>query len=111
MALAPAAGIRRPVEAFARLGRVDALLAEIEPIVGEIAGAYLDSQATAAATEARLSEEALLPDPGAFLSFIERRRVRLLAYPEGRRLVRGRLMRNGLPGLRDLFTTTAMTLN
>lgn len=109
--LAPTAGLAHvPPEAWARLVRVETLLADIEPIVGDVARAYLDNHINGAATEERLAAEALLPAPEAFVPFIERRRTRVLAYPEGRRLVTRRLADRGLLALHTVFTDDALTL-
>ncbi len=83
--LAPAAGLSgRDLD---RLVRVEERLAELEPLIGDIAREYLDNAITAATARARLSTEALVADQDALLPFIERQRTRLLAYPAGRRLV------------------------
>lgn len=83
--LAPAAGL--PAGDLERLVRVEDLMTPLEPVIGDIARDYLDNRINAAGAAARLTAEALVPDPEALLAFIERRRSRLLAYPAGRRLV------------------------
>jgi len=59
--------------------------------VAHIARDYLDSSQAAAAMTDRLRDEALVLDPGGMLSFIEKQRVKVLAYPLGRRLVQDAL--------------------
>ena len=80
-------------------------------MIADIAGAYLDNRATTAATGRRLADEALLADPDAFVGFIERRRTRLLAYLEGRRLARDAISRHGIGYLHGLFTSRVLTFD
>ena len=111
-ALAPAAGLTGLTDDdLQRLARIEALLADIEPVIGDIAGAYLDNRTTAAAAAQRLADEALLVDPDAFVAFIERRRTRLLAYSEGRRLVHDAISRHGIGYLHGLFTSRVLTVD
>lgn len=99
--LAPAGGLQAAdVE---RLARVEEHLAAIEGAVGAIARDYLDNRITTATAVSRLSDEALIADAEAFSMFIERRRTRLLAYPEGRRLVLERIGAEGLTALPPLL--------
>ncbi len=99
--LAPAAGI--PARDLDRLVRVEDLLAQIEPIVVDIAREYLDNRIGNARARYRLREDALVADPDTMLPFIERQRTKLLAYPAGRALVRGSLGAEGLFDLRAGF--------
>ncbi len=101
--LAPVAGLERPMEDFARLVRVEQAQAAIEPLIGELAGEYLDNRLNAATTAERLESDALVASGEAFVPFIERRRTRILAYTEGRRRVIERLDGAGLAGLHGIF--------
>jgi hypothetical protein len=102
--LAPAAGLSKlEADDFLRLIRIEDAQAAIEPLIADIAREYLDNHITAAATAERLEQEVLMPAPEAFVFFIERRRTRILAYTEGRRLARERIGAAGLAGLRALF--------
>jgi hypothetical protein len=102
--LAPAAGLGRATTAgIEQLVRVEEAQAALEPLVGDIAREYLDNQINAATAAERLRHDVLMPAPEAFVFFIERRRTRILAYTEGRRLARERLGGSGLAGLRRLF--------
>ncbi len=87
--LLPAAG--QPPSSAARLVRVERLAAGLGEEVAHIARTYLDSSQAAAAMTDRLRDEALVLDPGGMLSFIEKQRVKVLAYPLGRRLVQDAL--------------------
>lgn len=99
--LAPAAGLQAgDVE---RLARVEEHLAAIEGAVGAIARDYLDNRITTAAAVRRLTDEALIAEAEAFVVFVERRRTRVLAYPEGRRLVLERIGTGGLAALPPLL--------
>jgi len=89
--LLPAAG-QTPAVA-ARLVRVERLAASLGEEVAHIARAYLDSSQSAAAMTDRLRDEALVLDPAGMLSFIEKQRAKVLAYPLGRRLVQDALER------------------
>lgn len=95
--LMPAAG-QAPAGA-ARLVRVERLAAGLGEEVAHIARAYLDSSQSAAAMTDRLRDEALVLDPGGMLSFIEKQRTKVLAYPLGRRLVQDTL--DQVPAGRD----------
>jgi hypothetical protein len=101
--LAPAAGIDRPLEDFARLVRVEQAQAMLEPLIGELAREYLDNRLTAATTAERLEKDVLVASGDAFVPFIERRRTRILAYTEGRRRVTELLDGAGLAGLHGIF--------
>jgi hypothetical protein len=98
--LAPAAGLRRTD--VDRLARVEVHLTAIEQLIGDIARDYLDNQIHTSAAIDRLSREALVADPEAFVMFIERRRTRVLAYAAGRRAVLQALGDRRLEGMRDL---------
>ena len=97
--LLPAAGLPR-AEA-ARLVQVEELVARLEPAIADISRAYLDNTLPQARAIERLRDEALTPEPAAFLAFAERRRAKLLAYPVGRARVRA--VADALPHLRRLF--------
>ena len=107
--LVPAGGLR--ADDLERLVQVEDHLAAIEPLIGDIAREYLDNRINAATATERLSQEALVADAAGLLIFIERRRSRLLAYAEGRRVVREHLGGAGLAGLRALFTDRALQLD
>ncbi len=83
--LFPAAG--QPPGRAERLVQVERLTAALDLEVGYIAADYLDTSLSAATATSRLREEALVLDPDGMLSFIEKQRSRVLAYPVGRRLV------------------------
>ena len=89
--LLPAAG-QAPAVA-ARLVRVERLAASLGEEVAHIARAYLDSSRSMETMTARLRDEALVLDPAGMLSFIEKQRSKVLAYPLGRRLVQEALGR------------------
>jgi len=101
--LAPAAGL--PAADFARLTRVEGLLSALEPVIGDIAREYLDNRINGAATIERLTDEAMVQGAEGFLTFIERRRTRLLVYPEGRRLVLDAVGADGLGSLMGLLVS------
>ncbi len=101
--LLPAAGL--PPDEASRLVQVEELTAALEPAIILITRAYLDNSISQARALERLRDEALTPDPEALLAFAERRRARLLAYPEGRVRARGALGDDGLQGIRKLFST------
>lgn len=88
---------------LARLIRVEEAQTALEPLIGDIAREYLDNRITATQAAERLDREVLMPSAEAFVFFIERRRTRILAYTEGRRMAAGRLGQNGLAGLQALF--------
>jgi hypothetical protein len=83
--LLPAAG--QAPAAAARLVRVERLAASLGEEVAHIARDYLDSSQSMEAMTTRLRDEALVLDPAGMLSFIEKQRTKVLAYPLGRRLV------------------------
>lgn len=102
--LQAATGVRGVTdEDLRRLIAVEEAQARLEPLAGDIASDYLDSRITASDATERLRGEMLMPDAEAFLFFIERRRSRVLAYPEGRRVVSERLGAHPLIALRELF--------
>jgi hypothetical protein len=102
--LAPPAGLRGLTpEDFARLVRVEDAQTAIAPLINDVAREYLDNRINATAAAERLEREALLPGAEGFVFFIERRRTRILAYVEGRRLARERLGTPELSRLRTLF--------
>ncbi|MDH4065157.1 MAG: hypothetical protein OEW19_12215 [Acidobacteriota bacterium] len=101
--LAPVAGLE--TTDLDRLVRVEELLAAIEPIIGDIAREYLDNHINTAGAVRRLADEALVVDAESFVTFIERRRTRLLAYAEGRRRALARGDGSGLASLRSLLVT------
>jgi hypothetical protein len=102
--LAPAAGLHGLTpEDFARLVRIEDAQAAIAPLINDVAREYLDNRITATVAAERLEGEALLPGAEGFVFFIERRRTRILAYTEGRRLARERLGTPSLSRLRTLF--------
>lgn len=107
--LAPAAGLG--ANDLERLVRVEDHLVALEPLIGDIAREYLDNRINTATATERLSQEALVADAEGLVMFIERRRSRLLAYPEGRRVVHERLGATGLEGLRGLFTDGGLRLD
>jgi hypothetical protein len=83
--LMPAAG--QSPRVAARLVRVERLAAALDLEVAHVAADYLDTALGSDAAMTRLRDEALVLDPAGMLSFIERQRSRVLAYPLGRRLV------------------------
>ena len=83
--LLPAAGLRPGVAA--QLVRVERLVAALDLEVAHLAADYLDTPLGTEAATARLRDEALVLDPPGMLSFVEKQRSRVLAYPVGRRLV------------------------
>jgi len=102
--LAPASGLSQPGgDVFDLLVRVEQAQAALDPLIADIAREYLDNQINTASATERLEEDVLMPGAEAFVLFIERRRSRVIAYTEGRRLVLGRLDGAGLTGLRALF--------
>lgn len=104
--LAPAAGLAsRDLD---RLVRVEDLIAELDPLVIDIAREYLDNRINAERARERLRDEALVADPDAMLPFIERQRTRILAYPTGRRLVGQAIGSGGLGDLRSGFVDRVM---
>jgi hypothetical protein len=102
--LAPAAKLSEVQAAdLTRLIRVEEAQAALEPLIGDIARDYLDNRLNATQAAERLDREVLMPGAEAFVFFIERRRTRILAYTEGRRLALERLGGDGLPALKTLF--------
>jgi hypothetical protein len=87
--------------------RVDRLLQDLQPIVTDVARAYLDGSLTEERALERLANEALVTNPAGTLAFIEQRRARALVYVEGRRLVYERLKTKDLAGLYDAFRSIA----
>jgi hypothetical protein len=83
--LLPAAGLRPNVAP--RLVRIERLVAALDLEVAYLAADYLDTSLGTEAATARLRDEALVLDPPGMLSFVEKQRSRVLAYPVGRRLV------------------------
>jgi hypothetical protein len=99
--LLPAAGLA-PSEA-ARIVRIESLVTVLEPAIADIIAAYLDNSLTQAAAVERLRNEALVLDAEGLLAFAERRRTRVLAYPEGRAMVQRSIGGRGLEALRRVF--------
>jgi hypothetical protein len=97
--LAPAAGL--PVADVDRLARVEVHLTAIEQLIGDVARDYLDNRIHTAEAVDRLANDALMTDAESFVTFIERRRTRVLVYPAGRRAVLHALAERGLSGMRD----------
>jgi hypothetical protein len=69
------------------LVRIERLVAALDLEVAYAAADYLDGTGGSADAAARLRDDALLLDPAGMVSFIEKQRSRVLAYPVGRRLV------------------------
>jgi hypothetical protein len=99
--LLPAAG--QPPSEAARIVRIESLVTALEPVISAIVAAYLDSELTRAAAIERLRDETLTLNPEAMLAFAERRRTRVLVYPEGRALVHRLIDGRGLEGIRRMF--------
>ena len=87
--------------------REDRLLQDLQPIVTDVARAYLDGSLREERALERLANEALVANPAGTLAFIEQRRARALVYVEGRRLVYERLKTKDLAGLYDAFRSIA----
>ena len=109
--LLPAAGL-----ASARaesLVRVERLAAELDLEVAYVAADYLDTSLSADAATRRLRDDALVLDPAGLLSFVEKQRAKVLAYPVGRRLVRDALEATPAAGrwarLRSIATTLTLS--
>jgi hypothetical protein len=83
--LLPIAG-QRPSLA-SNLVRIERLVAALDLEVAYAAEDYLDGTLGSADAAARLRDDALLLDPAGMVSFVEKQRSRVLAYPLGRRLV------------------------
>jgi hypothetical protein len=79
--LVPAAGV--PAGAVDRLVEVRRALTDMGHAIPPIAAAYLDGALSTEAAAARLRDEAVVPNPEAFLGTIEKQRTRVLAYPIG----------------------------
>jgi hypothetical protein len=106
--LVPAAKLTHvDAEALSRLVRIEEAQAALEPLIGDIARDYLDNRINATRAAERLDQEVLMPGAEAFVFFIERRRTRILAYTEGRRLALQRIDGGGLPALKDIFVKSA----
>ena len=99
--LLPIAGLA-PDDA-ARIARVEELVWSLEPAAIDIIRGYLDNTLTHAAAIDRLRSEALTLDPEALLAFAERRRTKVLAYPEGREAIWRTIGHGDLTALRALF--------
>jgi hypothetical protein len=99
--LLPIAGL--PPQNAARIAKVEELIWSLEPAAIDIIRGYLDHKLTQAAAIDRLRNEALTLDPDALLAFAERRRTRVLAYPEGREAIWRTIGRDNLKGVRALF--------
>jgi hypothetical protein len=99
--LLPAAG--QAPSAAARIVRIESLVTSLEPAIASIVAAYLDNELTRTVAIERLRDEALLLNPETMLAFAERRRIRVLVYPEGRALVHRLIGGRGLEGIRRMF--------
>ncbi|MBM3780809.1 MAG: hypothetical protein FJW29_03905 [Acidobacteria bacterium] len=94
----------RPTDAEVdRLVEVEEALQALEPIIGDVAAAYLDGTLGTEAALVRLTDEALVADAEGMLRFIEQRRSRVLAYTLGRHHVRSTLGVDDLASLRAVF--------
>ena len=99
--LLPIAGL--PPQDAERIANIEALVWSLEPAAISIIRDYLDNKLTHAAAVDRLRDDALTLDPEALLAFAERRRTRILAYPEGRDAIRRTIGSTELERLRALF--------
>ena len=99
--LLPIAGL--PPQDADRIANIETLVWSLERVAIDIIRDYLDHRLTHAAAVDRLRDEALTLDPEALLAFAERRRTRILAYPEGREAIRRTIGGPDLTGLRALF--------
>lgn len=106
--LLPAAG-QRPSLAPS-LARIERLVAALDLEVGYIAADYLDGTMPSADAADRLKHEALLLDPAGMVSFIEKQRSKVLAYPLGRRLVTDALGEGDAASRWARFTDVTTTL-
>lgn len=106
--LLPAAG--QPPSMAGTLVRVERLAAELDLEVAYIAADYLDTAARAVDVADRLREDALVLDPGGMVSFIEKQRTKILAYPVGRRLVLDRIGGGEEAGRWDRLAAISTTL-
>ncbi len=86
-----------------RLVEVEEAQRGLEPLIGDIARDYLDNRINATEAARRLEAEVLMPAPEGFVFFIERRRTRVLAYAEARRLAHARLATTGLAGVKAVM--------
>jgi hypothetical protein len=84
--LFPLAGI--PTEDLDRYLRVEELVHRLAPLAVEGARGYIDGERDRVATAIWLENEALIPDPWAFLRFVDRYRSYVLAYTLGADMVR-----------------------
>jgi hypothetical protein len=87
----------------ARLVEVEDGLQALEPLIGDVAAAYLDGTLGTEAALTRLRDEALVADADEMLRFIEQRRARVLAYTQGRHHVQSTNGVDDLIALRRLF--------
>lgn len=102
--LAPLAGLADiPAADFDTLVAVEDAQTTLESLITDIARDYLDNRTNGERTVERLEQDVLMPGAEAFVSFIERRRTRILAYTEGRRLAEQQIGPAGLSGLRRLL--------
>ena len=99
--LLPMAGL--PRQDAPRIGRIEQLVWSLEPAAIDIIRGYLDDTLTQAAAIERLRNEALTLDPAALLAFAERRRTKVLAYPEGREAIWRTIGHDDLKAMRALF--------
>lgn len=99
--LFPLAGL--PPGDAARLARIERHMAALEPAAAHLIGEYLDGRLAHDAAAARLRDEALTLEPDGLLSFAERFRSRVLAYPAGRSTVRRAIGNEGATALRRMF--------
>ncbi len=106
--LLPAAGLSH--ERAELLVRVERLAAELDLEVAYVAADYLDSSLSAEAATSRLRDDALVLDPAGVLSFVEKQRAKVLAYPVGRRLVREALAATPAAGRWARLASIATTL-
>jgi len=100
--LAPAAELP-PTDAHT-LAIVDDLLIGLQPVVTDVARAYLAGSLPRVHAGERLRSEALVLNADAMLTMIERRRARALVYAEGRRLILRQMEQPQLPALGTLFS-------
>jgi hypothetical protein len=105
--LAPAAGMAGG--RFETLARIEDLAARLELAATPIARNYVDGRISREEAVARLGRETAI-DADQFLAFVDRRRARAIAYPEGRRVLGDHLRGPGLAGLRRLFASRPFAL-
>ncbi len=106
--LLPAAGL--PPARAESLVRVERLAAELDLEVAYVAADYLDTSLSADVATNRLRDDALVLDPAGLLSFVEKQRAKVLAYPVGRRLVRDALEATSAAERWAHFASIATTL-